>query len=258
MAITKRELGNNYKTIANAFKKIHSDGLGGLRFKCFCEGWVAGFKEAKEINNNEKKSPWIMVKDSKPPNTNDILLMYVDNAVHEGFYNGQWNPYTEPGCNEQSVMAYMEKPELPEHEELSVQDCKREKSIAPKESPHPLLCFQHGGGPKCDEINKQHGFICPKCEKFTQYLKKASEENFTLYLKKASEEVASWPNWKQTALGFAKKDTVETPEITRKDLLTPMSEFEKENGITDSKEKTDNFFKKILSTFLNKLGKKRE
>jgi len=129
MAIIKREFGNDYKTIANAFKKIHSDGLGGLRFKCFCEGWVAGFKEAKEINNNEKKSPWTMAKDNKPPNTNDIILMYVDDSVYEGYYNGQWNPYTEPTCNEQSVMAWMEKPDLPEHKGLPVQ-AQRESSSA--------------------------------------------------------------------------------------------------------------------------------
>lgn len=35
---------------------------------------------------------------------------------------------------------------------------------APQEKPHPMLCFQHGGSGACEDSNRHHGFICPKCE----------------------------------------------------------------------------------------------
>ena len=38
-----------------------------------------------------------------------------------------------------------------------------------EEKPHPMLCFSHGGSEACENINKQYGFICPKC--------KAAKEN---------------------------------------------------------------------------------
>jgi hypothetical protein len=31
------------------------------------------------------------------------------------------------------------------------------------ESPHPMLCFQHGGSEACEAENCKHGFTCPKC-----------------------------------------------------------------------------------------------
>ena len=31
------------------------------------------------------------------------------------------------------------------------------------ESPHPMLCFQHGGSEACEAVNRKHGFTCPKC-----------------------------------------------------------------------------------------------
>ena len=31
------------------------------------------------------------------------------------------------------------------------------------ESPHPMLCFQHGGSEACEAENHKHGFTCPKC-----------------------------------------------------------------------------------------------
>lgn len=40
----------------------------------------------------------------------------------------------------------------------------RQQGHMPEEKPHPLQCFQHGGGPSADEYNKTHGFTCPKCQ----------------------------------------------------------------------------------------------
>lgn len=33
----------------------------------------------------------------------------------------------------------------------------------PLEEPHPMLCFEHGGSDSGEYLNKQRGFVCPKC-----------------------------------------------------------------------------------------------
>lgn len=33
----------------------------------------------------------------------------------------------------------------------------------PALQPHPYLCVEHGGSPACEEHNREHGFVCPKC-----------------------------------------------------------------------------------------------
>jgi len=47
------------------------------------------------------------------------------------------------------------------------------------ESPHPMLCVQHGGSEACEAENRKHGFICPKCSTqpvdFTELLKQLRE-----------------------------------------------------------------------------------
>lgn len=43
--------------------------------------------------------------------------------------------------------------------------CERCRLLGRKqdESPHPMLCVQHGGSPACEEENRRHGFPCPRC-----------------------------------------------------------------------------------------------
>jgi putative hemolysin len=47
------------------------------------------------------------------------------------------------------------------------------------ESPHSMLCVQHGGSEACEAENRKHGFICPKCSTqpvdFTELLKQLRE-----------------------------------------------------------------------------------
>lgn len=31
------------------------------------------------------------------------------------------------------------------------------------EKPHAMFCVMHGGSPDCERVNKEHGFICPRC-----------------------------------------------------------------------------------------------
>ena len=46
MAIIKRNLGNNSRIIAQKFREAgRGDGLGGLAFSMFCEGWKSAWEE---------------------------------------------------------------------------------------------------------------------------------------------------------------------------------------------------------------------
>ena len=38
------------------------------------------------------------------------------------------------------------------------------ENVLKVEVPHPMFCVQHGGSPACEESNKGHGFICPRCD----------------------------------------------------------------------------------------------
>lgn len=51
----------------------------------------------------------------------------------------------------------------------SESDMPTQEGIKENEKPHPMLCFSHGGSGACEEVNKRHGFTCPKC--------KAAKEN---------------------------------------------------------------------------------
>ena len=55
MAVIKRSLGNRQDIIIKRFRKIYSDGIGGFRFRIFCEGWKAAFKEMNEQALKEAK-----------------------------------------------------------------------------------------------------------------------------------------------------------------------------------------------------------
>jgi len=50
MAIIKRKLGNRKNIIIKKFREIRNDGLGGLAFEMFCEGWKAAWKERTLVN----------------------------------------------------------------------------------------------------------------------------------------------------------------------------------------------------------------
>lgn len=52
MAIIRRKLGNNRKIIIQKFREIRDDGLGGLAFFMFCEGWKSAWEEC--INQSPK------------------------------------------------------------------------------------------------------------------------------------------------------------------------------------------------------------
>lgn len=52
MAIIKRSLGNNRQIIIAYFRKTWTDGLGGLAFKAFCDGWKFAWEEC--INQSPK------------------------------------------------------------------------------------------------------------------------------------------------------------------------------------------------------------
>ena len=60
MAIIKRSLGNNERIIIKYFREYWSDGLGGLAFKAFCDGWGCAWQECikqspKLKNEREEK-----------------------------------------------------------------------------------------------------------------------------------------------------------------------------------------------------------
>lgn len=40
---------------------------------------------------------------------------------------------------------------------------RREIARMHAETPHPMLCFDHGGSQACEVTNRAHGFNCPRC-----------------------------------------------------------------------------------------------
>ena len=55
MAIIKRSLGNRCDIIEKAFRKHYTDGLGGLAFEAFRNGWTEAFREVNALA--ELKTP---------------------------------------------------------------------------------------------------------------------------------------------------------------------------------------------------------
>ncbi len=53
MAIIKKSLGNNPDVILAKFRENYDDGIGGLRYTLFVEGWVAGWEESKKYINDK-------------------------------------------------------------------------------------------------------------------------------------------------------------------------------------------------------------
>lgn len=45
MAIIKRSLGNNSQVMIRYFREEYGDGLGGLAYRAFCDGWQCAWKE---------------------------------------------------------------------------------------------------------------------------------------------------------------------------------------------------------------------
>lgn len=69
-------------------------------------------------------------------------------------------PVGSPECRE----AHFEMQKYREMKKTKNKRLEKLKEIE-QETPHPYLCFAHGGSEVCEESNKEDGFDCPKCTK---------------------------------------------------------------------------------------------